>query len=101
MMGFLIEIALLGIIPLGLYVITLLHPSSASAMGEHPKFVLTLIIVGTVLLNLAFGILVTEPCRATTSPHTVTDNLANFYTTEYNDSGEWCLWVRRTFYSGS
>ena len=100
-MGFLIEIALLGIIPLGFYVITLLHPASASAMGEHPKFVLTLIIVGTVLLNLAFGIFVTEPCRATISPHPVTDNLGNFYTTEYKDGGEWCRWVRGTFYSGS
>ena len=97
-MSFLITIVLIGITPLCLYVIALLHPPAASAMGKHTGIVLTVIIVGAIVLNFAFIFLVVEPCRATTRPHTVTDNLGNFYTTEYKDSGEWCLWVRGTFY---
>jgi glucan phosphoethanolaminetransferase (alkaline phosphatase superfamily) len=98
-MSFLITIVLVGIVPLCLYLIALLHPPAASAMGKHPGIVIAVIIVGTLLVAMAFHDVVIAPCRATTSPHTVTTNLnlGNPYTTEYKDSGEWCIWVRGTF----
>ena len=36
-MSFLITIALVGIVPLCLYIIALLYPPAASAMGKHPN----------------------------------------------------------------
>ena len=101
MADFLIAIVLTGIMPLSLYVIALLHPPAASAMAKHTGIVLTVGIVGAIVLNVAFISLVIDPCRATTDAHIVTDNLGNFYTTEYKHSGEWCQWVRGTFNRGS
>jgi hypothetical protein len=98
-MSFLITIALVGIVPLCLYIIALLHPPAASAMGKHPAIVIAVIIVGAFLVAMAFHDVVIAPCRATTNPHRVTDNLGNPYITEYKDSGEWCIWVRGAFYS--
>ena len=63
--------------------------------------VLTVIIVGAFILVFEFHDVVVAPCHATTGPHIVTDNLGNFYTTEYKHSGEWCQWVRGTFNRGS
>jgi len=98
-MSFLITITLVGIVPLCLYIIALLYPPAASAMGKYPGIAVAVIIVGAFLVAMAFHDVVIAPCRATTSPHTVTNNLNpdNRYTTEYKDSGEWCLWVRGTF----
>ena len=100
-MDILIAIVLTAITPLCLYVIASLHSPAKSAMAKHTGIVLAVSILGAIVLNVAFTLLVIEPCRATTRPHTVTDNLGNFYTTEYKDSGEWCLWVRGTFNRGS
>jgi glucan phosphoethanolaminetransferase (alkaline phosphatase superfamily) len=96
-MSFLITIVLVGIVPFCLYIIALLHPPAASAMGKHPGIVIAVIIVGTLLVAMAFHDVVIAPCRAMTSPHIVTNNLGYPYTTEYKDSGEWCIWVRGTF----
>jgi glucan phosphoethanolaminetransferase (alkaline phosphatase superfamily) len=96
-MSFLITIVLIGIVPLCLYIIALLHPPAASAMGKHPGIVVAVIIVGAFLVAMAFHDAVIAPCRAMTSPHAVTNNLGYPYTTEYKDSGEWCIWVRGTF----
>jgi glucan phosphoethanolaminetransferase (alkaline phosphatase superfamily) len=96
-MSFLITIVLVGIVPFCLYIIALLHPPAASAMGKHPGIVIAVIIVGTLLVAMAFHDVVIARCRAMTSPHTVTNNLGYPYTTEYKDSGEWCIWVRGTF----
>jgi hypothetical protein len=66
-------------------------------MAKHPGLVLTVCIVGAIILAWVFHEAVVAPCRATTVPHTVTDNLGRFYSTEYKDSGDWCLWIRGTF----
>ena len=96
-MSFLITIVLVGTVPLCLYIIALLYPPAASSMWKHPGIVIAVIIVGTLLVAMAFHDVVIAPCRAMTSPHTVTNNLGYPYTTEYKDSGEWCIWVRGTF----
>jgi len=57
-------------------------------------------LIGVPLLAIAFHKAVVSPCRATTNWHIVTDNLGDPYETAYKDSGEWCLWVRRTFPAG-
>jgi len=100
-MDILIAIVLTAITPLCLYLIALLHPPTASAMRKHTGIVLAVSIVGAIVLNVAFTLLAIDRCRATTGPHIVTDNLGNFYTTEYKHSGEWCQWVRGTFNRGS
>jgi len=64
---------------------------------KHPGFVLAVAIFGLLAAALAFHNVVVAPCRATTTLHTVTDNLGRPYQTEYKDSGEWCQWVRGTF----
>jgi hypothetical protein len=95
--GIIITLALLGIIPLGLYLAAQFSPATARPMRDHPGIVLAAMITGTALLFFAFHVVVVDPCRATTNLHTVTTNLGNPYETYYKDSGEWCLWVRGTF----
>lgn len=96
-MSFLIVLGVLGITPLALYLIAKLHPPAAELMQKYPGIVVAAFIVGGFVLSFAFHEIVVAPCRATTKSHTVTDNLGRFYTTEYKDSGEWCLWVRSEF----
>jgi len=70
-------------------------PSGHSFLGH--LMALLLLEIPALRLSWAFHQLTVAPCHATTSLHTVTDNLGHFYQTEYKDSGEWCLWVRGTF----
>jgi hypothetical protein len=64
---------------------------------NHSGLLLAVIIFGLLAAALIFHNIIVAPCRATTTWHTVTDNLGRPYQTGYKDSGEWCLWVRRTF----
>lgn len=97
MISFVVGIATIGIVPLGLYLVARLNPAIASAMGRHPGIVIAVAIVSASILSWAFHEVVVVPCHAKTKLHTVTDNLGNFYSTEYEDSGDWCLWVRGEF----
>lgn len=90
----LIEALVLAIVPVGLYFIARRNPAAASLMGKYPGIFILVAIVGVILMISLFRFAVIDPCLATTRPHTVTDNLGRAYTTEYKDSGEWCLWVR-------
>jgi hypothetical protein len=63
---------------------------------KYPTITLFVILGAALLLIFVLRLVIVVPCLATTRSHTVTDNLGRFYSTEYKDSGEWCLWVRGT-----
>ena len=64
---------------------------------KHPTITFLAILGAAFFLLFLIRLVVVVPCLETTRPHTVTDNLGGFYTTEYKDSGEWCLWIRGNF----
>ena len=73
------------------YLVKLNYPPASGGL------LVAVFIASGFLFAFIFHETVIAPCRATTKLHTVTNNLGNFYQTEYKDSGEWCLWIRSEF----
>jgi hypothetical protein len=91
-MGLLIvPIAIVALAIGATYMVVLIYPAAQGG------FLVAVFIASGLLLALIFNTAVVAPCRATTTLHTVTDNLGRPYQTEYKDSGEWCLWIRGNF----
>jgi hypothetical protein len=58
--GITVTLAVLGIIPLGLYLATRFFPATARPMRDHPGIVLAAMITGTALLAFAFHVVVVD-----------------------------------------
>jgi hypothetical protein len=87
-MDVLITIVLIAITPLCLFVIALLHPPAASAMGKHTGIVIAVSIAGAFILAFAFHDVVVAPCRATTHiPLPTTSAIFTLPSTKIVESG--------------
>jgi hypothetical protein len=99
------QLAVLSLVPIVIlvgvafimYQLVKLYPAIEPVLKKHPGIGLLVYFGAVFLLVLAFRGAVVLPCLATTRSHNVTDNLGRFYSTEYKDSGEWCIWVRGSF----
>jgi hypothetical protein len=82
---------------LGSFFLLAKNPTIEPTMRKHPMIAVWVMLGATFFITFVLRLVIIEPCFATTRTHTVTDNLGRFYTTDYKDSGEWCLWVRAQF----